>query len=317
MNKIKIWFFGTPIFSAKILQDLINDNNFVIKFVVTNPDKPIGRKQVLTASETAKTIENLNLDIPVFKPQKIRNEEFYQKLKSFDCDYFIVVAYGKILPKEILEMPKKLAINVHWSILPKYRGASPIQSALLNWEKETWVTIMQMSEGMDEWDIILIEKIPISENETSQTLFEKFGEKSGKILIKAVYWLEKNELKLEKQNHNLATYCSKISKEDWEVDWNQDAKKIFNKWQAYSPWPWIFGFFDWKRILLEKIKLSESNEDKKIWEIFKNKNWEICVSTSRWSIILEQLKPEWKKSQNIKDFINWNKNFIGGNFLKK
>ena len=182
---LKIGVFGTPELSASVLRGLLENENFSVEFAVTNPDKKFGRAQTLIASPVKQLAESYK--IPVFQPEKIRNNtEFLEKIAEYQCDYFVVVAYGKILPKELLEIPKKMCINVHGSILPKYRGASPVQSALLNGEKETGVTIMQMSEGMDEGAMICVSKIAIASDETTATLFEKFAEISPNALIDGI-----------------------------------------------------------------------------------------------------------------------------------
>lgn len=235
-----------------MLEDLIADENIEVAFVVSNPDKPFGRDQEMRPTPVKELA--LKEHIPVFTPEKVRNNtEFLDTIRGYDCDYFIVVAYGKILPVELLEIPKKMCINVHGSILPKYRGASPIQSALLHGDTETGVTIMQMSEGMDEGDMIFVEKIEITKNDTSETLFQKFAEISGKTLIHALWKLKKGELKPIPQDPALATYCTKIEKEDGLIDWSQSAKEIYQKWQAYTPWPGIYTMYDGKRLLLEII----------------------------------------------------------------
>jgi methionyl-tRNA formyltransferase len=172
------------------LRDFLNSSEFEVSFVVTGEDKPIGRHQVLTANEV-KTLA-FEKSIPVLQPARIRgNTEFLEEIKTFDVDYFVVVAYGKILPLEVLQIPKKYPINIHGSILPKYRGASPIQTALIAGETETGVTIMMMSEGMDEGDIIDIKKIGISTDETSETLFEKFAQVSGNFALETIQALDK------------------------------------------------------------------------------------------------------------------------------
>jgi methionyl-tRNA formyltransferase len=194
--------------------------------------------------------------IPCLQPEKIRgNTDFFDILKSYGCDYFIVVAYGKILPKELLEIPKKMCINIHGSILPKYRGASPIQSALLHGEKETGVTIMQMSEGMDEGDILKIRTIQIDLHETSETLFRKFEKISGPTLIQTLLELEHGGITPLPQDHERATYCKKIEKEEGLIDWSKSAKVIYQMWQAYTPWPGIYTIFDGKRLLLESVSV--------------------------------------------------------------
>lgn len=314
MQKLKIGFFGTPELSASVLADILESDFCQVEFVVTNPDKPFGRKQELRPSPV-KLLAEKNF-LKIFQPVKIRNNaEFLAEISAYNCDYFIVVAYGKILPKELLDIPKKMCINIHGSLLPAYRGASPIQSALLAGETETGVTIMQMSEWMDEGDMILKEKIQISENETTATLFEKFGKISGKTLLEALKKLENNEIVPEKQDENLATYCGKIAKENGEIDWQEDAKNIFQKWQAYTPWPGIFTFYKGKRVVLESISFEKNENDsyENFWKIFKE-NGQYKVALRGGNICIETLKPEGKKSQKMSDFINGNPDFLETGF---
>lgn len=225
----------------------------------------------------------------------------------------MVVAYGKILPKALLDIPKKMCINVHGSILPEYRGASPIQSALLDGKTETGVTIMQMSEGMDEGDMILVEKIIIDKNETSSSLFEKFWKISGSALIKGILGLESGELAPIPQDHEKATYCGKITKENGEINWLDSAKKIYNQYQAYTPWPWIFAYFEGKRVILETLIFEEKShaddEKNSSTKIFKEKNM-AGIEFFDGKIIIENVKPEWKKSQKFTDFLNGNPGFL-------
>jgi len=309
---IRIGFFWTPLLAQGVLSDILSDSRFEVAFVVTNPDKPFGREQIQKASPVKELA--LIKKIPVFQPEKIRwNEDFFQTLRSFCCDYFIVVAYGKILPIEVLEIPNKLCINVHGSILPKYRGASPIQSALLGWEKETGVTIMQMSEGMDEGDIIYSENISIEKDETSETLFRKFMQISWKALIRGIIGIDSGALSRIPQDSNQATYCKKIEKEDGLIDWTVWARKIYQKWQAYTPWPGIYTMYEGKRLLLEKVQYTESlsgNTYISCGTVVKEEGGKIWVVCSEWVLTLEQVKLEWKKSQNIKDFVNGNQKFI-------
>ncbi len=248
----RIGFFGTPSLAASVLTDILDHSDFEVVFVVTNPDKPVGRDQLLTPTPV-KTIA-LEHDIPVFTPTKIRdNTEFLDTLRAFECDYFIVVAYGRILPKALLDIPKKMCINIHGSILPKYRGASPIQSALLHGETETGVTIMQMSEGMDEGDILKIRTIAIDPTETSASLFEKFAALSGPTLIQTLLELEHGGITPLVQDTEQATYCTKIEKEDGKIDWQKTAKEIYQQWQAYTPWPGIYTEYEGKKLSLESI----------------------------------------------------------------
>jgi methionyl-tRNA formyltransferase len=190
--------------------------------------------------------------IPVLQPVKVRgNSEFLDEIRSYGCDYFIVVAYGKILPLELLEIPRQMCINVHGSLLPAYRGASPIQAALLHGEKETGVTIMQMSEGMDEGDMLKLRTIAIDPTETSESLFAKFAAISGPALIDTLRELTHGGITPLPQDASEATYCKKIEKEDGLIDWTKSAKEIYQMWQAYTPWPGIFTHYEGKRLLLE------------------------------------------------------------------
>lgn len=182
---VRIGFFGTPELSRRVLEDFLRHPGFEVAFVVTGEDKPVGRHQLLTVNPVKELA--LEKGLPILQPARIRgNTELLETIASYGVDYFVVVAYGKILPKELLAIPKKYPINIHGSILPKYRGASPIQAALITGEKETGVTIMVMSEGMDEGGIIDVQKIGVDVHETTQTLFEKFAEVSGTFAAEAL-----------------------------------------------------------------------------------------------------------------------------------
>jgi methionyl-tRNA formyltransferase len=312
---MRIWFFGTPSLAATVLQDLISAPDMEVVFVVTNPDKPWWREQIMKPSPV-KEIAILH-SIPVLQPDRVRNNpEFLDLLRAYSCDYFIVVAYGKIVPLELLQIPQHLCINVHGSILPAYRWASPIQAALLHWEKETGVTIMEMSEGMDEGDILKIRTISIDPTETSETLFTKFAQISWPTLIQTIRELEIWGITPLPQESEKATYCKKIEKEDGLIDWTLPAKEIYQKWQAYTPWPGVFTHYEGKRLLLEKVYLLSGDEYETITgKVIKQSDGTIGVICGKWILILETVKLEWKKSQNIKDFFNWNQKFIEYNFL--
>ncbi len=311
--KSKIGFFWTPFLAARVLDDILETGQFEVAFVVTNPDKPIGRSSDFQFTPVKKFA--LEHNIPVFTPTRIRgNTEFYEQLLNHNCDYFIVVAYGHILPRTILGIPKKKCINVHGSILPAYRGASPIQSVLLHGEKETWVTIMEMSEWMDEGNILKVRSIQIDPDETSESLFQKFAEISWPTLIQTLQEIEHGGITSLPQEHDKATYCKKIEKEDGKIDWSKSAEEIYHMWQAYAPWPGIYTIYEGKRLLLEKVESWELRvESWKYGDIgwvtrFEDGTiWLIC---GEWVLTLQQVKLEWKKSQNIKDFVNGNQKFI-------
>ena len=311
---MRIWFFGTPSLSATVLQDLIWAPGMEVVFAVTNPDKPFGRDQLMRASPV-KDLAIMN-NIPVLQPLKVRNNpEFLGELRTYDCDYFIVVAYGKIVPLELLDIPKKMCINVHGSILPAYRGASPIQAALLHGEKETWVTIMEMSEWMDEWNMLKVRTIAIDPTETSATLFAKFALVSWPTLIQTLRELETGGITPLPQDPTLATYCTKIDKEDGLIDWSQSAETIYHKWQAYTPWPGIYTMYEGKRLQLAVVYFLSHREERsgpavEKGQVIRLPDNQIGVICGEWILTIQQVKLEWKKSQSIKDFVNGNQKFI-------
>lgn len=199
--------------------------------------------------------------IPAFTPERVRgNEEFFERVRSFGADYFVVAAYGKILPREILEAPSKLCVNVHGSVLPEYRGASPIQSVLLDGRTDTGVTVMAMSEGMDEGDVLSILPIPISREDTAETLFGKFSDVSGKFLIDTLQGHAEGRVVPTPQDHERATYCKKISKEDALCDWSLSARVLFNRYRGYFPWPGLHTFFEGKRLSLEAVEEASESD---------------------------------------------------------
>lgn len=311
---MRIGFFGTPTLARDVLLDILTASDMEVVFVVTNPDKPWGRDQIMKSTPVHELANEHH--IPVLTPTKIREDwEFIEALRSYKCDYFVVVAYGRILPLELLNIPKKKSINIHGSILPKYRWASPIQSALLHGEKETWVTIMEMSEGMDEGDILKIRTISIDPRETSETLFEKFSTISGPTLIQTLRELETWGITPLPQNHKEATYCKKIEKENGLIDWSRSAKEIYHMWQAFTPWPGIYSIFEDKRLLLESVFfIDESLRWEKPGTVIRLDTGSIGIVCSEWILTLDQVKLEWKKSQNIKDFVNGNQRFLHYNF---
>jgi len=255
---VRIGFFGTPELSRRVLEDFLRHGEFEVAFVVTGEDKPVGRHQVLTANPVKELA--LEKGLPILQPVRIRgNTELLETVASYGVDYFVVVAYGKILPKELLAIPKKYPINIHGSILPKYRGASPIQAALIAGEKETGVTIMVMSEGMDEGDIIDVKKIGIDTYETTATLFEKFAEISGNFAAETILKLDKGELSPKSQNETEATYCRKITKEEGLLDFSKRAEELYHLYQGLTPWPGVYTLYNGKKLIVEKCFYGESN----------------------------------------------------------
>lgn len=225
---------GTPDFAVPTLEKLINSNHDVCA-VFSQPDKPVGRKQIMTPPEVK--VCALNAGISVYQPKTLRDEDTQALIRSFNADAIIVVAYGKILPKEVLESAKYGCINVHASLLPKYRGAAPIQWAVLNGDSETGVTIMQMDEGLDTGDMLSVVKTEININETSEMLFDRLSRLGGDELLKVLSELEKGEIKPVKQPEGDFGYAEKITKALSPIDWNKSAMEIHNQIRGLQSWP--------------------------------------------------------------------------------
>lgn len=311
---MNIAFFWTWDFSKNILKDILSYEEVNVRLVVSQPDKEVWRKKEILATPVKKL--SLEKWLQIVQARKLSGEEKDEliiKLKSLELDFIVVVAYWKIIPKEILDIPKYGSINIHGSILPKYRWASPIQEALKNWEKSTWLTIMYMSEMMDEWDILAVEEIEVDIVDKTPDIFEKFEKFWAKLLLDTLKKVINWSIKWIKQDNSKATYCKKIEKENWKIDFKKEtSSEIYNKFRAYYTWPWIFTFLNWKKFNLEEIFFDENiyNNLSK-WEVIKLDNWNIwIICADKKAIILKKVKLEWKKSLNIKDFLNWNKNFI-------
>lgn len=319
---MKIAFFWTWDFSKNILSWILGKKEVDLKLVVSQPDKPFWRKQELIPTPVKAFALEKNLEI--LQPEKLKeNIEFFNKLKSLNLDFIVVVAYGKIIPTEILEIPKYGCINIHGSILPAYRWASPIQESLKNWDNKTWLTIMFMSQWMDEWDILSIEEIEIDILDKTPDIFKKFQNIWVDLLTNTLKWVIEGKKKWIKQDDSKASYCKKIDKEDWKIDFeNERVLDIYNKFRAYTPWPWIYCYYDWKKFDITDCFFEENDltfdEDFSLWDVvefedhWKNQIWILC---KWWILILNKVKLEWKKEMSIKDFVNWNKQFLEYNFI--
>lgn len=310
--KLRIVFMGTPSFAKEILSSLLKEKYNVLA-VFTQPDKKSGRKGEFTPSPV-KILAEKN-KIPVIQPEKF-DEQAISSLKELKPDLIIVAAYGKILPEKALEIPGFGSINVHASLLPKFRGASPIQNAILSGESETGITIMLMDEGMDTGDILSQEKISIDPNDTTPILMEKLENKGAETLLKTIPLWIKKRISPVKQDSSNATLCQLIERSDGKIIWDNDAQDIYNRYRAFHPWPGIFSFWDenglTKRIKLNKISLQKTNPQSqhRLGEIFQIGE-EIGVQTGSGVIILNQIQLEGKDSISAKDFSNGHPDFIG------
>ena len=255
---MRVLFMGTPDFAEESLKSLVEANYDVIG-VVTNPDKPKGRGMKMVASPVKEYAEEKGLKI--YQPEKVRkNVEFIEEIKNLNPDVICVVAYGKILPKEILEIPRLGCINVHGSLLPKYRGAAPIQWAVLNGDKTTGITTMYMDEGMDTGDIILKQEVEIGEDETTGELWDRLSKIGGELLVKTLKEIEKGTAPREKQGDDFTT-APMLSKEMAKIDWNKKtAQEIKNLVRGLNPIMGAYTFLNGKKIKFWKVDLAKEDE---------------------------------------------------------
>lgn len=299
---MNIVFFGTPDFAVNILKNLVNSNHKVVG-VVTKIDKPVGRKQILT--ETPVKIFAKENNIPVFQFKKIRLEG-YDALKNVNADIFITCAYGQIIPQEVLDIPKYKTINIHFSLLPQYRGASPVQWALINGEKETGITIMQTDAGIDTGDIIVQKPLCIEKNDNTESLLQKLSLLSVEPLFKVLENFKDNAIEFKKQGEN-ATYYPMLKKEDGKIDFNKSSDEILNLIKGLVMWPVAYCNLDEKILKIYDAEITYSSKDGVNGEVVVCDKSGIVIKCGKGYLKLNKLQLEGSKILNYKDFLNGNK----------
>jgi methionyl-tRNA formyltransferase len=252
---MKIIFIGTAELSCASLKKLADDKQFAVVAVVTQPDKPKGRDLKLQPSPVKILAQKLNL--PILQPVKARDEKFISQLRELKPDLIVVVAYGQILPQSILDLPEFGCINIHTSLLPKYRGAAPIQWSIANGETETGVTIMKMDAGLDTGPILSQTHTPISSKDNSQMLHDRLAQLGAELLAKTIPDYVAGKIQSQPQPEEGATYAAKIKKEDGQIDWNLSAQEIVNRLRAFTPWPGMFTL----------LKMEPKPQLLKIWKV--------------------------------------------------
>lgn len=283
------------------MEGLKNPEHKIIH-IVTSPDKKAGRGLEMRHSLIKEfAIKN---KIPVFQPVNINNPDAIKFLKKINPDIFIVIAYGKILKKEILDIPKFMSINVHASMLPKYRGAAPINWAIANGEKETGITIIKMNEFMDEGDIILQKKIKIEKDMDASLLAEIISEEAPEVLKKALDLISSEKAKFVAQNEKFATYASKLKREDGLIIWNNAAEMICNRVRAFVPWPGSYTYFNKLMLKIWKVDLIKNNAVGRNGEIVEISKDGMVVATKKDCVLIRELQPEAKKKMTAAEFVN-------------
>lgn len=301
MEKLNIVFAGTPDFAAKHLSALI-ESDFNVVAVYTQPDRPAGRGKKLTASAVKQlAVEH---DLPVYQPENFKSAQVLTELVNLNADIMIVVAYGLILPSIVLETPRLGCLNVHGSLLPRWRGAAPIQRAIWAGDKETGVTIMQMNAGLDTGAMLKKSSYPIEENETSSSLYEKLAKQAPQVLVDTISQLIKGELTAQPQDENLASYAKKLSKAEALIDWSQDASFIERCVRAFNPWPMSYFEIAGKPVKVHKVNVINESTSKTPGTILSADKEGIQVATGKHILNLQVIQLSGKKAMPVQDILN-------------
>ena len=301
MNKLKLIFAGTPDFAARHLAALLSSDHEVVA-VYTQPDKPAGRGQKLTASP----VKDLALahDLPVYQPASLRNEEAQVELAALGADLMVVVAYGLILPKAVLDTPRLGCLNVHGSLLPRWRGAAPIQRAIWAGDAETGVTIMQMDVGLDTGAMIRKVSCTIASDETSASLYDKLADLGPQALVDTLDAMAAGDTTAEVQDDALANYAQKLSKEEARIDWSMEAVAIERCIRAFNPWPISWFEVADQTIKVWQAEVIDSDHGQSAGTLLKADKQGIDVATGKGVLRLLTLQPPGKKAMSVSDLLN-------------
>ncbi|EID0033706.1 methionyl-tRNA formyltransferase [Vibrio alginolyticus] len=300
-QSLRIVFAGTPDFAARHLAALLSSEHEVIA-VYTNPDRPAGRGKKLAAPPVKQLA--LEHNIPVYQPESFKSDEAKQELADLNADLMVVVAYGMLLPQAVLDTPKLGCINVHGSILPRWRGAAPIQRSIWAGDAETGVTIMQMDIGLDTGDMLKIATLPIEATDTSASMYEKLAELGPEALIDCLVDIAAGKTVPVKQDDELANYAKKLSKEEARINWNDDAAHIERCVRAFNPWPMSHFEAAENSIKVWQSRVAEQTSDKPAGTIVQADKTGIYVATGNGVLVLEQLQVPGKKAMSVQDILN-------------
>jgi len=299
-KKLKIIFMGTPDFAVPSLKEL-HKNDYDVALVVTQPDRPKGRGRKVISPPVKKTA--ISLGYEVIQPASIKTDNFIETIQKHEPDIFVVIAYGHILTKNILEMPRIGSINIHASLLPKYRGPAPIQWAIINREKETGVTTMSMDEGLDTGDILLSAKLELAPDDTSATLHSRLATLGADLLIKTIKDIEVNKIKPIPQDHKKATYAPLLKKNDGHINWKKSAEDIEAFIRGITPWPGAFTFYGNKRLKIFAAKPILTDITAPPGTVIKGFTDELRIATAKGALSILKIQSESGKQLSIKDFL--------------
>lgn len=300
---MKIIFMGSAAFAVPTLNALI-ENGHEVALVVTQPDKPAGRGQHMHSPPLATRAKETGLQL--YQPKSIKNEKVIAKLRGIVADIIIVVAYGKILPNEIINMTKFGCVNVHSSLLPKYRGAAPINWAIVNGETESGVTTMRICEELDAGDILLQEKVGIKDSDTTTDLHDKLADIGAKLLLRTIDDIKNNRAKPIPQDGSKATFAPILKKEDGHIDWTKSAKSIHNLVRGMLPWPSAYTKLEGKLLKIYSSRILDTNACCKPGTVHATKS-ELFFDTGDKQLLIEELQIEGKKRMRTEDFLKGHK----------
>jgi methionyl-tRNA formyltransferase len=301
---MNIIFMGTPDFAVPSLKKLIDEKDIEISAVVTQPDRKRGRGQKIKFSAVKKTA--LAADLKVMQSDNVNEKDFLEKLRSFEADFVVVVAFGQKLGEELLNLPKYGCINLHASLLPEYRGSSPIHKAIIDGKKVTGNTTMYMGPGWDDGDIIYQQEVKINRDDTAAKLHDKLAEKGAELLVKTLYDIKAGSAPRIPQNEENATFAYKIDKELGRIDWNESAEDIYNLVRGVNPWPGAYSYLDGKRIKIWWVEIENTENNKMEAGTIIKANIEdgILVQTGDGIISIEELQIAGGTKISSQDFLN-------------
>ncbi len=300
-DKLKIVFAGTPDFSVPPLRALIGAGHQVVA-VYTQPDRPAGRGRKLTPSPVKQVA--LDHGIPVFQPKNFKAEEDLQAVEAHNADLMVVVAYGLILPRRVLDAPRLGCINIHASLLPRWRGAAPIQRAVMAGDKETGITIMQMEEGLDTGPMLLKKQCEIGVGETGGTLHDRLSDMGAEALMEALPGIAEGSLEPEVQDDALANYASKLEKSEARIDWQESAGAIDRQVRAFNPWPVAQADLDGKALRIWESEPLEDDSGAAPGQVVKSSKAGIDVATGSGTLRVTRLQLPGKRAMSASDFLN-------------
>jgi len=304
---VRLVFAGTPDFAATALRALIAARHTIVG-VYSQPDRPAGRGRKLQPSPVKQVA--LEHEIPVFQPETLKTPEAQQQLADLNPDVMIVAAYGLILPKAVLEIPTHGCLNIHASLLPRWRGAAPIQRAIAAGDEETGITIMQMDEGLDTGAMLLKSLTAIEQQDTAGSLHDRLAELGGKAIVKALALLEKGELSGEVQNNDLACYARKLSKEEGHIDWSTAAIDIERLVRAFNPWPGTFSDLGDQRIRIHEARALATASDKPAGTVLRRDREGIDIACGTGTLRITRLQLPGSRAQSVNDLINGGKELL-------